>query len=166
MVKAGLLMPYQGPGTPWRLTDAGWEKCDELLARESSDPFSNFQPKDDADYRARIKSKLLVKRRSHESLITDFGKWSVGRGFVVETPHPRDLVLRKGRTEWLVEGKVLYGGNAAAAVRAALAQLLMYRHFLHGSPPPKLAALFSAEVGDAFVRFPRVPRRGLDLARG
>lgn len=91
----------------------------------------------------------FMKKRTHEALIADFGTWCIARGFEAD----RDLVLRREGTEWLVEAKVVYLGNATDAVRAALAQLLMYSYFLGGTPPPRLLALFSESVGDAFVSF-------------
>ena len=67
--------------------------------------------------------------------------------------HPRDLVIRGSGVEWLVEAKVVYRGNATHAVRAALAQALEYRFFLHGEPRPRPLALFDQPVGDAYIEF-------------
>jgi hypothetical protein len=114
----------------------------------------NFRPKDSSDYIARVEGRELTKRRSHEALIADFGIWCARLGFDVDTQvHPRDLVLRRPEEEWLVEAKVLYMGDATGAVRAAMAQLLMYRFFLPHRRCPKLLALFSEPVGDAYVAF-------------
>jgi hypothetical protein len=66
------------------------------------------------------------------------------------------LVLEKSGVEWLVEVKMLYNGNAAEAVRAAVGQLFDYRHFFYivrGLPPPQLIGLFSEPVGGAYVEF-------------
>lgn len=77
-----------------------------------------------------MEGRELIKRRSHEVLIADFGAWCASLGFEVDTAvHPRDLVLLRPGEEWLVEAKVLYMGNATGAVRAALAQVLEYRFF-------------------------------------
>jgi len=77
-----------------------------------------------------VEGRELIKRRSHEALIADFGAWCASLGFAIDTTvHPRDLVLRRPGEEWLVEAKVLYMGDATGAVRAALAQVLMYRFF-------------------------------------
>jgi hypothetical protein len=116
MVKDGLLLPFEGYGTPWRLSDDGQREY-EALRHESGldDPFVNFRPKDSSDYIAHVKGRELIKRRSHEALIADFGAWCASLGFEVDTTvHPRDLVLRRPGEEWLVEAKVLYMGNATA----------------------------------------------------
>ena len=95
-----------------------------------------------------------MKSRRHEGLIRDFGGWASGRGFTVSTAeHPKDLVLRRAGHEWLVEGKVIYRGNATLAVRAAIGQLFMYRRFLPHRSRPSLLALFTEPVGDLFVAF-------------
>jgi hypothetical protein len=155
MVKDGLLLPFEGYGTPWRLSDDGRREY-EALRHESSldDPLVNFRPKDSSDYIAHVEGRALVKRRSHEALIADFGAWCASLGFEVDTTvHPRDLVLRRPGEEWLVEAKILYVGNATGAVRAALAQVFMYRFFLYQKRRPRLLALFSEPVGDAYVAF-------------
>jgi hypothetical protein len=155
MVKDGLLLPFEGYGTPWRLSDDGRREY-EALRHESSldDPLVNFRPKDSSDYIAHVEGRELIKRRSHEALIADFGAWCASLGFEVDTTvHPRDLVLRRPGEEWLVEAKVLYMGNATGAVRAALAQVLIYRFFLYQRHRPRLLALFSEPVGDAYVAF-------------
>jgi hypothetical protein len=114
----------------------------------------NFKPKDSSDYVAHIEGRQLVKRRAHEALIADFGAWCATLGCEIDTTvHPRDLVLRRSGEEWLVEAKIVYRGNATDAVRAALAQALMYRFFLCGTTRPTLLALFSEAVGDAYVDF-------------
>lgn len=155
MVKNGLLQPFAGSGTPWALTDAGWREHEVLRGPEGPrDPLASFKPKDSSDYVAHVEGRRLVKRRSHEALIADFGTWCTARGFIADTAvQPRDLVLRRGPDEWLVEAKVLYTGNATDAVRAALAQALMNRHFLCADRRARLLALFSEPVGDAFVEF-------------
>ncbi len=126
------------------------------LEAAQDDLLAHFRPKDDADYVAQLQGRKLVKSRRHERLIAEYGRWAASQGFAASTrEHPRDLMLRKEGAEWLVEAKVLYGGNATHAVRAALGQLLTYRHFLW--PPsgaqPHLLALFSEPVGDAYVTF-------------
>ncbi len=155
MVRAGLLDSFAGRGTPWRLTELGWVEYEEMQPPPlSSDALINFKPKDDSDYSARIVGRTLTKRRSHETLIADFGVLCMKRHFVADTGvHPRDLVLRRGTEQWLVEAKVLHMGNATDAVRAALAQLLMYQHFLHTDVMPHLVALFSEPIGHAYVSF-------------
>jgi hypothetical protein len=54
-------------------------------------------------------------------------------------------------SEWLVEAKVLYRGNATEAVRAALGQLFTYRFFLYADDQPRLVALFAEPIGEAYV---------------
>lgn len=155
MVKSGLLLPFEGYGTPWRLSDVGRREYEELRQEITpGDPLANFKPKDSSDYISHVEGRVLVKGRSHEALIADFGAWCAGLDFEIDTEvHPRDLVLRRSGEEWLVEAKVLYMGNATNAVRAALAQVLMYRFFLYQRSRPKLLVLFSEPVGDAYVAF-------------
>ena len=76
------------------------------------------------------------------------------RGFEVGTNvHPRDLVLRSADSDWMVEAKVVYRGNATSAVREAIGQLLTYRHLLYaGQAPPKLAAVFTEPIGHRYVQ--------------
>jgi hypothetical protein len=88
-------------------------------------------------------------------LIADYGAWARSEGFAASTAvNPRDLVLRRGASEWLVEGEVLRRGNAAHAVREAIGQLLEYRRFQYvefGKSVPVLVGLFSEPIGDAYV---------------
>jgi hypothetical protein len=116
-------------------------------------PLAYFQPKSDADYIARLTARSLVKTRRHERLIREYGEWISLLGFRPSTSeHPRDLVLRNQDREWLVEAKVVYRGNATEAVRAAIGQLLTYRHILYPKHRvPRLAALFSEPVGATYV---------------
>ncbi len=96
----------------------------------------------------------MVKSRSHERLVRDFGEWACTRGFTPSTSHPRDLVLSAPGREWLVEAKVIYNGDAAGAARAAIGQLLDYRYFLYvlpGLPDPALLALFSEPIGKQYA---------------
>lgn len=126
------------------------------LDASQDDLLAHFRPKDDSDYVAQLEGRKLVKSRRHERLIAEYGRWAAGRGFAASTlEHPRDLILRKDGAEWLVEAKVLYGGNATHAVRAALGQLLTYTHFLWPPPAaqPHLLALFSEPIGNAYVDF-------------
>jgi hypothetical protein len=119
------------------------------------DLLADFKPGNSSEYIARIEGREIVKSRQHERLVADFGLWTAERGFRPSTVEfPRDLVLRKAGIVVLVEAKVLYRGNATDAVRAAVGQLLTYRHFLHASDPQLcLLALFSEPVGAAYERF-------------
>ena len=113
-----------------------------------------FSPKSDSDYVAEVHARVMVKSRSHERLVRDFGEWACTRGFLPSTPHPRDLVLSAPGREWLVEAKVIYHGDAAGAARAAIGQLLDYRYFLYvlpGLPDPALLALFSEPIGKQYA---------------
>ena len=155
MVKDGLLLPFEGYGTPWRLSDDGRREY-EALRHESSldDPLVNFRPKDSSDYIAHVEGRELIKRRSHEALIADFGAWCASLGFEVDTTvHPRDLVLRRPGEEWLVEAKILYMGNATDAVRAALAQVLMYRFFLYQGVDPDWSLSSASQLVMPMSRF-------------
>ncbi|MFH9722349.1 MrcB family domain-containing protein [Streptomyces sp. NPDC017254] len=119
-----------------------------------ADPLAGFHPKDSSDYVVEIKARQQVKRRSHEKLVEDFGGHVVKRGFdpITHLQHPKDLVLRRhggdAGEEWLVEAKVVRGGNPTVAVREALGQLYEYRHFLYRDQPELfLIGLFSEEIG-------------------
>jgi hypothetical protein len=121
---------------------------EDLLAR--------FTPKSDSEYAVRLRGGDLVKSRRHERLVAEYGRWVAQAGFAPSTQeHPCDLVLRRAGAEWLVEAKVLDRGNATDATRAAIGQLLMYRHFLWlpTGPPPHMVALFSEPIGAAYESF-------------
>jgi hypothetical protein len=124
-----------------------------LHGTTSTDPLRHFAPKDSSDYLAHLAGRVLVKSRAHEELVKDYGLWAASQGFTPLTLHPRDLVLQHPRGEWLVEAKMLYDGNATEAVRAAVGQLLAYRHFLYIASLPSLLGLFSEPVGSAYVSF-------------
>ena len=81
---------------------------------------ATFSPKSDSDYVAELRACVMVKSRSHEKLVRDFGEWARTHGFLPSTPHPCDLVLSAHGREWLVEAKVIYDGDAAGAARAAI----------------------------------------------
>lgn len=122
----------------------------EQDSQTEKDPLEGFRPKDSSDYVSEIAARQQVKQRRHESLIAEFGPYIADRGFapITEGVHPRDLVLRSGAAEWLVEVKVVKTGNPTKAVREALAQLLEYRHFLYFEKvTPYLVALFTEDVG-------------------
>jgi hypothetical protein len=117
-------------------------------------PIEAFHPKPDTDYVAHIADRVMVKSRSHEKLVRDFGEWGRAHGFIPSTPHPIDLVLTSSECDHLVEAKVVYRENVAEVVRAAIGQLMDYRYFLYalkGRPPPSLLALFSAPIGEAYA---------------
>ncbi|MEK2492374.1 DUF3578 domain-containing protein [Kitasatospora purpeofusca] len=122
---------------------------------EIADPLRDFCPKDDADYVAHLVGRRIRKKRRHETLIAEFGPALAEAGFRVTTDvHPRDLMLHRDGSSWLVEAKVVYNGNATVAVREAVGQLLSYRHFLHPDPPaPRLVALFTETVGEGYEGF-------------
>ncbi|MFF0274738.1 MrcB family domain-containing protein [Streptomyces sp. NPDC004330] len=118
------------------------------------DPLADFHPKDSSDYVVEIKARQQVKRRTHEKLVEDFGGHIATCGYdpITRLQHPKDLVLRRQGAaegeEWLVEAKVVRGGNQTVAVREALGQLYEYRHFLYqGQDDPFLIGLFSEEIG-------------------
>jgi hypothetical protein len=149
----------------WELDRLGRERLDKLSGipvptkrrnRTPTDPLKKFAPKDSSDYVAHLAGRILVKSRAHEELVRDYGQWAQSRGFRPFTLHPRDLVLEHPGGEWLIEAKMLYDGNAAEAVRAAVGQLLDYQHFFYvvpGLPLPSLLALFSESIGGAYIKF-------------
>jgi hypothetical protein len=144
------------PGREYLATIDGLHVPAEPHSRLPEDPLRDFSPKDSSDYLAHLAGRTLVKSRAHESLVREYGDWAINQGFRPLTLHPRDLVLEHPNGEWLVEAKVLYNGNATEAVRAAVGQLLTYRHFFYMLPElrlPSLLALFSHPVGTAYVGF-------------
>lgn len=87
MVKRGLLKPYAGPGTPWSLTEGGWDIYRELTHEtDDYDPLAHFKPKSSEEYRARISEQTLIKRRTHEQLVADFGRWAIDGGYSARPP--------------------------------------------------------------------------------
>ncbi len=120
------------------------------------DPLGGFHPKDSSDYIARIAAKQQLKSREHERLLEQFGHYIVQRGYVpTTTVHPRDLVLHEQKKPgadpgWLVEAKVVRGGNATSAVREAVGQLSEYSYFLYREKKlakPHLLGLFTEDIG-------------------
>jgi hypothetical protein len=89
-----------------------------------SDPLRFFKPRNDSDYVATLAGRTLIKSRRHERLLHEYGVWLTARGFsVANNTHPRDMTATRSGTEWLIEAKVVYMGNATEAVRSALGQL-------------------------------------------
>ncbi|MFJ7997317.1 MrcB family domain-containing protein [Streptomyces sp. NPDC096310] len=122
------------------------------------DPLFGFHPKDSSDYVANIAAHQQVKKRHHESLIDSFGRHIVSRGYIPTTRlmHPKDIVLHRENDdatlgdEWLVEAKVVRGGNPTEAVRQAVGQLYEYSYFLYRQKKraePHLLGLFTENVG-------------------
>ncbi|MCM6775322.1 hypothetical protein NDR87_16415 [Nocardia sp. CDC159] len=115
--------------------------------------FAQFKPKSDAAYVAAVRAQVQAKQRPHETLVRDYGSAIGACGFTAATNvHPRDLTLTRGGRHWLVEVKVVYGGNATEAVRATIGQLQQYRYFLYARDADvELVAVFNEPIGDAFV---------------
>jgi hypothetical protein len=138
---------------------AAWPSSDppsawvvETTPPDSDDLFRDFKPQSSGDYVARVEGQVLVKTRAHERLVADFGLWSAANGYAPSTiEHPRDLVLYGSGRTVLVEAKMLYRHNATNAVRAAIGQLLTYRHLLYRDDAVSLLALFSEPVGGEYV---------------
>lgn len=148
MVKVGLLAAHAGYNR-WALTDEGWAAYRALATPVPVDPATlwAFTPKDDAEYVAHVAGMTLVKSRAHETLVNDYAAFAAAGGFGVASPHPRDLTLRRGGVEYLVEAKVV-GASPPTASRHALAQLFDYRHFLYDpGHNVGLVALFDRAVG-------------------
>ncbi len=116
----------------------------------------SFQPKDSDDYRVLMKESVQIRKRTHEKLILNFGKFAEHLNFELDTPHPQDLVLHKNGDSILIEAKMVYHHDSRNAVRSAIGQLFDYRHFLYATNKrkvPKLIALFSEPIGAAYVSF-------------
>ncbi|MEW2081276.1 hypothetical protein [Streptomyces sp. NPDC005283] len=151
--REGLMLP-SSRGENWRISPQGsmWAAL-QLEPVHEEDLLRDFLPRDAGDYVARLTSRMLVKKREHENLLRSYGQDIAGLGWRPSTKvHPRDLELVRGMQTWLVEVKVVYGGNGTDAARAALAQLLEYRHFLYsGEAKPGMLALFSEKIGQAHI---------------
>ena len=116
-------------------------------------PLEGFRPKNASDYVSVLVGQVLIKTRRHEKLVKEFAEYAIAQGFAASTPHPQDLVLKKGTATILIEAKVVYKSNPTDAVRAAVGQLFAYSHFLYGVEKPALIALFSEPVGIGYVDF-------------
>ncbi|MFJ2646369.1 MrcB family domain-containing protein [Streptomyces sp. NPDC087420] len=136
--------------------DVGYVPDRHFLGED--DPLAGFQPKDSSDYIANITARQQVKKRHHEALIERFGHHVASRGYIPTTKltHPKDLVLHRDGAaqptddEWLVEAKVVRGGNPTEAVRQAVGQLHEYSHFLYherNRREPHLIGLFTEDIG-------------------
>src|SRR4051794_8959888 len=59
---------------------------EEKRPRGSAGP---LQAKSSGEYRARLGAQVLIKQRSHEQLVADFGRWAIQRGYTASTDvHP------------------------------------------------------------------------------
>lgn len=115
-----------------------------------------FKPKNSDEYRVLIKGGFQTKKRDHEKLVRWFGEFAESRGFLVSTPHPEDLVLKRDGKDFLIEAKMVRNNDARNAVRGALGQLYDYQYFLYKlseKTQPCLLALFSENIGAAYVKF-------------
>jgi hypothetical protein len=113
-----------------------------------------FRPKSAEQYIVEMPAQRQARGRRHEALLTAFAGQVRTHGLVIaNNVHPRDAVVVRDREHWLIEAKTVTT-NAEDAVRAAIGQLFAYRHFYYrarNEADPRLVALFSEPVGDAFV---------------
>jgi hypothetical protein len=113
-----------------------------------------FRPKSSADYLARVPAQEQAKGRRHEDLLNLFAARVKTAGLTpANNVHPCDLTVDSTNIHWLIEAKTV-GANAELAVRDAIGQLFVYRHFCYRElkrEDPALVALFSEPVGEAFV---------------
>jgi len=148
-------MVSAGARAPWQLSESAAAEARSLplVVTSESDLLAHFKPKNGDEYVAHLSGRVLRKERLHESLLGRYGRAMAARGWQpVTTVHPRDLELRRAGERWVVEVKVVYNGNGTEATRAALAQLLEYRHFFYpGSGRPGMLAVFSEAIGAAHV---------------
>ncbi|MER7620333.1 DUF3578 domain-containing protein [Streptomyces sp. NPDC126503] len=119
------------------------------------EPDVPFLPGNSEDYFVTVNGGTDRRRREHETLLAAFAAHATARSFESRNVSigDRDLVLRRNdsSTEWLVEVKQIPDGGHRGAVRAAVAQLLEYRHAyyrLRDREDPHLLAVFSAPIGD------------------
>ncbi|MCX8495926.1 MAG: DUF3578 domain-containing protein [Akkermansiaceae bacterium] len=118
-------------------------------------PGAEFKPKSSEDYVQNLKEQQLVKSRSHEKVVEQYGEFLMSKGLKPNTKvHPRDLTATHDEQEWLIEVKVVRKGNAGQATREAIAQLLMYRDFIYGPDTDvRVLAVFSEAIGELYASF-------------
>jgi hypothetical protein len=135
------------------LTEPGViETSSSTKTNNVANPLIGFKPKSADEYRTVLVGRVLVKSRSHELLVKNFGEKCQVTGVTVTTPHPLDLLITSDAGQVLVEAKVVYKGNATSAVRGAIGQLFDYRfHLFPKESPPWMLGLFSESKGDDFV---------------
>ena len=154
--KSGLMAPSRAHD-PWTLTDVGRQEATRhrLPAVSQDDLLSGFRPGSGEEYRTRLTAREIVSQRNHEPLLERYGTAAsvVGWAPVTEGIYPRDLELRRGSDLWLVEVKVVYGGNATQAVRAVVGQLMEYRYYWYGDRAPGLLGVFSECIGKEHARY-------------
>lgn len=127
----------------------------------------HFKPKSTEDYFVWLKeAKKAPRSRRHEKIVNDYGAWAESElGWIASTPHPVDLRLRLGEKQlegtdaWreavMVEVKVVYRGNATAAVREVIGQLRTYPHVVVPEAvrgTVRYAGVFSESIGDLWLR--------------
>jgi hypothetical protein len=115
-----------------------------------------FKPKDAGEYRRAIAAREIVVTRRHEKLVEDYGRFLQERGFAIaNNVHPRDLTADRDGVHWLVEAKMVRGGDAESAAREAMAQLIFYSNLYDDDRNPeddaRQLALFSEDIGPLFV---------------
>lgn len=115
-----------------------------------------FKPKDAGEYRRAIEARQIVVTRRHEKLVGGYGAFLHKRGFTVATNvHPRDLTADRDGLHWLIEAKMVRGGDAESAAREAMAQLIFYSNLYdddRGSDDEaRQLAVFSEDIGPLFV---------------
>ncbi|MGY1712600.1 hypothetical protein ACI8AC_24130 [Geodermatophilus sp. SYSU D00758] len=119
---------------------------------ETHPPRPEFKPKDSSDYLANVKGSMQRRTRKHESFLEAFAADLTAAGHLpADNMHPRDMTIAAGGEDWLVEAKTV-SVNAEEAVRAAIGQLISYRHFYYRAAnrkDPLLLALFDAPIGAA-----------------
>ena len=125
----------------------------QVSRRNAADPLAGFKPKSASDYSAILKARELKKSRRHEKVVVEFSQHCKTQGFDTTTPHPCDLVVHTGQSVYLVEVKIVYGGNVTNAVRDAVGQLLAYSYFLFPDEKPNLVAVFNEAVGSGYELF-------------
>ncbi len=119
-----------------------------------SDALLHFAPKSDEEYVQVVSARRLRKSRSHETLVSEYGRHLIGQKIEVGTNvHPRDMVIVKDGVHWLAEAKFVRRGNVTSAVREAIGQLATYAFCLYSpDAQPKRLALFSEDIGDVYER--------------
>lgn len=117
-----------------------------------TDALLHFAPKSDEEYVQTVTARRLRKSRSHETLVAQYGQYLLSQDVTVGTNvHPRDMVIVKDGTHWLVEAKFVRRGNVTGAVREAIGQLATYAFCLYPiDVQPRKLALFSEPINDLY----------------
>ena len=94
----------------------------DVQHRFRDNTLAGFRPKNDGDYVAHLRGRVINKSRRHETIVAQFGQVARERGFTPTTEHPQDLVLRRDGSTYLIEVKVVYNSCSPIATSCTTPQ--------------------------------------------